>query len=121
MSAGLKRINIHLDTLHPEHLQRVMRGLKSRGHFFLEGAFVISALLEADRERLERPAQLRLRQGANQARVQPARQVGGDRHVGPQAESHGIDEQIANRLHRGFLGHLLVHDREVQVPISPDG
>ena len=43
------------------HLQRVMRGLKSRGHFFLEGAFVISALLEADRERLERPVDERQR------------------------------------------------------------
>ena len=53
---------------------------------------IVVVLVEPDRERAHRRAALRLHQGHNRRRVDPARKEGAERNVGDQSASHGVPQ-----------------------------
>jgi hypothetical protein len=65
--------------------------------------FVIAVLVEADGERLHRPAALRLHQRDHGRRVDPAREERAERHVGDHLPGDRLPEQRIERARRRFV------------------
>ena len=89
------------DLLRPD-LDHVVLRAELAGDLALEGGLVEQRIAEGERERAQLVVGLLDRERGRQARVEAAREVAADGHVGAQPQPHRVAQQLAERLGRGL-------------------
>ena len=105
---------------HPEHVEVRARLLR---HLRGDRALVEGAFLEGDREGLERRAVDRGGVAEDGARIEAAREVDADRHVGAQPQADRLLHLVVHALDvLGFAAHRrgLVGGRILEIPVGND-
>ncbi len=82
-------------------LDHVVLGAELLGHLPLERRLVEERIAEGQRERAQLMVGLLDGQSGREARVEPAREVAADGHVGAQAKPHRVAQQVAQCLGLG--------------------
>jgi hypothetical protein len=102
-------------------VQRVVPGGEGLAHLSLIPPFVEARILEGDGERGERSAELPLRDGTQDRRIEPAGQVSRDRDVGAEPQAHRVLQDLADPLHcPPLVDRLDAGVVEVEVPPARD-
>ena len=101
------------------HDQLVVFGPESSRHLPSVGLLVESRVLEADRERLERPRRVARGEGDDGARIRAPAQEGPEGNIADQVLAHGFVQQVPQLLHDRGLPEAVV-GLELQVPVRPD-
>ena len=85
-------------------LDHVVLRAELLGDLALEGGLVVQRVAEGERERAQLMVGLLDGERGGQARVEAAREVAADRHVGPQPQPHRVAQQLAELLRSGLRG-----------------